>query len=201
MRRAKPRSRSSGGTLAEFGPALWLFFLFIVFPFIDLISFGMGVASAMLIANMSARQAASASTFTEARQSVDATLAQLANWQRFSKMTPQAGSPTGADLMVMVTPVKGGPTQMFAYPGGGSIPNSPPDDPNNPTAPQVNTANSVYQYVVTSKWDVSPMLNFNGNPWLGNIPALGAPVPVQYSATASVEHPDGLNNGPLFRGP
>lgn len=201
MRGTKRRKRSSGGTLAEFGPAIWLFFLFIVFPFIDLISFGMGVASAMLIANMSARQCASASTFTEARQSVDQTLAQLGNWQAFSKMTPN-GSATGADLMVMITPVKGGATQMFAYPAGaGSIPNSPPDDPNNPTTPQVNTANSVYQYVVTSKWNVSPMLNFNGNPMLGGIPAIGAPVPVQYSATASVEHPDGLNNGPIFRGP
>lgn len=187
----RARSRNQRGNLSEFGPSLWLFLIFILIPMFDLISFGCGVGTVMLLADWSARQAATCQTFTEAKASVLKTEEGLANFRKFALMTPSNGATSGVSIRVTVTPIAGGNGESFDNPG--TIPNQPPADPNVPNVPPKNTMNCVYQYVVTSSYDVAPLFNFCSTPFLKDVPALGKAVPVVFTSTASVEHPDGLN--------
>lgn len=191
MVRRRERDRSYGSSLSEFGPALWVFLIFIVIPLLDLVSFGSGVGTVMLMSNWASRQAAACNTFTEAKQSVAQTEDQLKSFRKFAAMTPTNGTPSGVSIKVVVTPLNGSGGQSFDDPG--NIPNKPPRNQVNPNDPPMNTMNCVYQYVVTSSYDVAPLFNFSGTPFLRDVPALGKAVPVVFTTTASVEHPDGLN--------
>ncbi len=192
MARSLLRDRRTGSSLAEFGPALCIFFIFILIPLLDLLSFVSGVGTAMLVANWSARQAGPCNTFTEAQASILQTENSLVNFRKFALMKPTApGATSGLSVRVLVTPVVGGAGESFDSPG--AIPNTPPTDQTVPNVPAKNTMNCVYQYVVTSAYDVSPLFNFGGMPFLQDVPALGKPVPVVFTSTASVEHPEGLN--------
>lgn len=180
-----------GGTLAEFGPSLWLFLLFVLLPLLDLLSFCSGVGTTILLSNWSVRQAAACNTFREAQASVRQTEDSLRSFRNFAYMAPSNGATSGVSIRVVVTPIAGGTGQSFDQPG--TIPNQPPADPNIPNVPPMNTLNCVYQYVVTAAYDVSPLFNFRGAPFLSGVPALGRPVPITFTSTATVEHPDGLN--------
>jgi hypothetical protein len=185
------RRRRSGNALAEFGPALWFFLILILLPLLDMFSFAVGVGVTMMLSTWGARNAAPCATYTEAINSLATTETQLAIFRGFAKMTPNAGGGKGYSLKVIVTPITGGAATTYTTPGG--IPNQPPPDPTNPALPAVNTVNSVYQYVVTANYLVSPLFNFQAVPFLKNVPAIGQPVPVQFLTSANVEHPEGLN--------
>ncbi len=184
--RQRSRRRKTGTAMAEFGPAMWIFFVLIVFPLIDLASFLAGVSSVMLVANMGARQAAPCGTYTDAVNSVKTTYDNLKMFRDFAKMSPSvSGAPpldnTGTNISCVVTETSSGKQQV--YHKGDKVPND-----------SQSLADNIYQYQVTSSYNVSPLFNFNGIPVLGDVPGLGAPVPVEFTATAAVEHPEGLNN-------
>lgn len=184
--------RRSGNSITEFGPALWFFLILIIVPLIDLFSFAIGVGVTMFLSTWGARMAAPCATYTEARQSLDKTESQLAWARGFAVMKPIAGGGKGYLIKVTVTPIAGGASSTFTAPG--SIPNQPPPDASNPDTPALNTMNSIYQYVVTAQYSVAPLFNFSALPFLKNIPALGKDVPVTFVTTATVEHPEGLND-------
>ena len=187
--------RRRGSAMAEFGPVLWLFLILIVLPFFDFISFCSGVATVMMMSTMSARQAAGALTFGDAQAGAASTEQQLKSFLKFSKATPGFPTGSGVQVTVLVTPSNpaSGLTSQGPFSTWGSIPNG---DPNRADANTYNSSTCIYQYIVTSKYDVMPLFNFAGSPMLKGIPGLGAAVPVTYSATATVEHVDGLNQGP-----
>jgi hypothetical protein len=196
--------RKRGAALAEFGPVLWMFLILFVIPFLDLISFGTAMGTIMYVASFGARTAAGAMTYTDAKNMVGGMEQQMKPFLAFAKTTPISkgangqfsASTSGVSVLVAVTPVDGsaGPGQS-PYSQPGNIPNTTPD-PNDANPPQYNTNNCVYQYVVTCSYNVLPLFNFNAVPIpvLRDVPLLGQPVPVVYSATSSVEHPEGLNN-------
>ncbi|HEY9793044.1 MAG TPA: hypothetical protein V6D22_21760 [Candidatus Obscuribacterales bacterium] len=196
--------RRRGAALAEFGPVLWMFLILFVIPFLDLISFGSAMGTIMYVASSGARAAAGAMTFTDAQKSVAAMEAQMKPFLAFAKTTPItkganggfSASASGISVVVAVTPVDGSSAPGSSpYSKPGNIPNTTPD-PNDANPPKYNTTNCVYQYVVTCSYDVLPLFNFQSTPLpvLQSVPLLGQPVPVVYSATSSVEHPEGLNN-------
>lgn len=187
--------KQRGSSLAEFGPVLWLFLIFFVIPLLDLLSFLTGAGSVMLMSNWGVRQAASTMTFTQAQASVLETEQRLLPFLKFAKAVPSGGGANGCTIRVLVTPIDDATTAPpgSPYSAPGTIPNSPPSAAN-PNVPVHNTGNCVYQYVATSAFDVLPLFNFSGTPFLNGVPGLGQAVPVTFSTTATVEHPDGLNN-------
>lgn len=177
--------------MTEFGPALWFFLVLILLPLLDMFSFAIGVGVTMMLSTWGARNAAPCATYTEAITSLNNTENQLAVFRGFARMTPNAPGGKGYTMKVVVTPLNGGGATTYTAPG--AIPNKPPTNPSNPDVPPINTVNSVYQYVVTANYSVSPLFNFQAVPFLNNVPAIGQPVPVQFITSANVEHPEGLN--------
>jgi hypothetical protein len=200
MFRRYPRRHRKGSALAEFGPSLWLFLILILLPLMDMISFAIGVGTTMMLSTWGARMAAPCATYTEALASLKRTEDSLAMFRGLSVMrantgiggTGNQGTSSGYKMTVQVTPISGGSVTIYNGPGG--IPNTPPPDASNPNVPPVNTMNSVYQYSVTAAYDILPLINFNGIPFFKTLPGVGAPVPVHFTTTATVEHPEGLNN-------
>jgi hypothetical protein len=171
---------------------MWFFMALILIPLIDLTSFGVGVSTTMFLSTWGARNAAPCATFTEALASLAKTEAQLQVFRGFSRMTPNGPGAKPYIMKVLVTPIStGGAGTSYTTPGG--IPNQPPPDPMNPAVPPMNTVNSVYQYVVTAKYLVAPLISFGPTSMFKDIPGLGKPVPIEFTTTATVEHPEGLN--------
>lgn len=172
--------RARGGSIAEFGPVMWLLLVFVLFPLFDLISFFCGVATVMLMASMGSRDAAPSVTFSNAKTAVVATEKNLNNLMQFAKLVPinaKKGS-SGVSCQVIISPVAGGNPLMC-------------DTPLEVPTP-VDTGSNLYQFVVTATYNVYPLFNFNGSPVLDKIPGLGAPVPITFASTVTVEHPEGL---------
>ncbi len=65
--------------------------------------------------------------------------------------------------------------------------------PNTAVTVTPDPTNKIYEFQVRATYDVAPLMNFSGLPLLGGVPILGTAVPVEFTATASVEHPEGLN--------
>jgi hypothetical protein len=170
---------------------MWLFLVAIVLPFLDMISFASAVGTVMLMSTMSSRQCAGAATFSAARQNAQNTEGQLVPFLKFAKATPAFGT-TGMQVEVLVTPAdpNAGLSTQGPFSTPGNIPNG---DPNRADANQYNSSTCIYQYLVTSKYNIMPLFNFAGSPMFAGIPAVGAPVPVSFMSTATVEHVDGLN--------
>lgn len=187
--------------MAEFGPVLWMFFIFFLIPFLDLISFASAVGTVMMMADFGARGASGCMKGTDACNYAQSMNTQLGAFLQFSKAT---ASP-GMTVQVNVTQV-GATTPTTTYTlGGGTSPatananaNTPystsvtayPTDSENPTNA---TTTYTYQYLVTASYKVMPLLNFAGVGLLKDIPCLGQPVIVKYTGTSNVEHPEGLN--------
>ncbi len=151
-----------------------------LFPVLDLISFGLGVATVAAMASLGSRQAAPTATFGDAKAAAEETEKQLVSFMRFANLTPVSGN-TGVICTVMVSPAAGNaPATIYSFAQKDTIP--------------IDTNANVYQYVVTSQYNVLPLFNFSSIPWFTNVPALGAPVPVTYSAQVLVEHPGGLTS-------
>ncbi len=181
----RKKRTGSGNAIAEFGPAMYIFFIMIIIPLVDLASFMWGVGTVMLVANLSARQAAGARTFSEAINIVNKTEDDLANFRSFAYMVPAGGATRGVSLKVIgnSTAAGGSPTEYL-----------PPPAPNRIPVDRNTLDNTLYHYVVSANYDVMPIMNFNGMPFFSGIPGLGAPAPVRYDGTVTVEHPEGLND-------
>lgn len=184
--RKRTNRQGKGNAIAEFGPALWIFFLLFIIPVVDLASFMWGVGTVMLVANMSARQAAGARTFSEAINLVNKTEDEMASFRNFALIVPSAGAARGVKLQVIANPIAGGNTAPTVY--------APPPAPNRIPVDRGTLENTLYHYQVIASYDVQPLMNFNGLPIFNDVPGLGKPVPVSFDSTVSVERPEGLND-------
>lgn len=172
----------AGATTAEFAPALLVFLLIILFPLINLIMFAAGIGTGYLAAKQAAGRASTQSTYSEALAVVQQESAYFVSsgFGQFAKLAPIGGAGgSGMDLSVVATPYGGGssPTEYTA--------NSPI-----PTTADPNT--NTYEYKVRAQFNVGPFMDLSSLPWIGNVPGLGPPAPMNFSATGSVEFPEGL---------
>lgn len=182
--RSWSRNQYGGGaTTAEFAPALLIFFLVILFPLINLIMFAAGVGTAYLAAKQAASRASTQSTFTEALNVVQQESAyfQSSGFGKFAKLSPIGGAGgSGIDLSVVATP----------YGGAGTATEYTVNTPIPVTAdPDANT----YEYKVRARFNVGPFMDLSSIPWIGSVPGLGPPAPMNFVATGSAEFPEGLN--------
>jgi len=172
----------SGAGAAEFAPALIVFFLVILFPLINLIMFTTGYATGYLCAKQCASRAGTQNTFTDAMNVVQQESGTFvaSGFGKFAKLVPIGGiGGSGIDLSVVSVPY-----------GGGSATTHPKNTPMGTAAtPDTNT----YEYKVEANFNMGPFMNLSMLPFIGNVPGLGPPARLTFTATSSAEFPEGLN--------
>lgn len=183
--RAYKRTRNqvgSGAGAAEFAPALIIFFLVILFPLINLIMFTTGYATGYLCAKQCASRASTQNTFTEAMAVVQQESATFvaSGFGVFAKLVPVGGiAGSGIDLYVVSVPYGGGTATTYTR----NIP-----------IPAAATPNSnTYEYKVEANFNVGPFMDLSMLPWIGDVPGLGPPARLTFTATGAAEFPEGLN--------
>lgn len=172
----------TGAQMAEFAPALLIFFMIILFPLINLIMLATGAGTAYLAAKQCASRAGTQATFTDARNVVvpESATFVASGFGQFAKLTPIGGiSGSGITLRVVSTP----------YGGGASTVNAA----NVPLAAAATPDTNTYEYRVDAFYNIGPFMNLSNVPWIGTVPGLGPPVQMNFTATSSAEFPEGLN--------
>lgn len=175
--------RSNKGSMAEFAPCLFVLFLFVVFPMIDLITFATGVCTVQLISRQAASAAASSPTFNGALQAMEDEAFRLADSSlgRFAHITPVGGQNScGADLVVHVTDVASGTSTSASS--------------NSPNVGAVDTKNKVYEYSVVVTYDVKPAFELTSVPFINQIPVIGKAARITQTTFRSMEYPESLNH-------
>jgi hypothetical protein len=182
--RSQRSRRSQNGNLVEFAPVLFVLFLLVLMPVIDLLGLGTGMATVVLLTHQSATQAANSADYDTALAAmVQETNRDLASgFAKFARITPLKGYQNcGTDLWVKVTNYRNGTTTAVG--------------PNTPVAPPIDLSNNIYAYTARATCDVGPIVNMGFIPLLANVPGLGKPATIIFDATRNVEHPSGLDNG------
>lgn len=180
--------RSRKGSLSEFGPALFVFLFFTLFPAIDLLAVAAGATTIALAARQAASAAASSSTYGAALAATRLESREIINsgLGRFVNLTPVAGC--GADLWLIRTNFR---TNAIEYCG-----------PNRPCQAPIDQSNYVYEYAVVCKYQVGPLCNLGSIPFIGSIPGLGRPATIKYVGTMASEFPNGqTDDGQSGNGP
>lgn len=172
------RRNSRGNAIADMPAVLWVLFVLILYPLIDLATVGMRYTF-MLTASREAAMAASraktyfadaSGTDKSARNAAAAAAAETA--QRFTGLNI-----TNTTTSILVTDLATNSVTRFNAP----IPIS-----------SIDTANNLYAYEVTVTGQVRPLLVFNG-PVFGNIPGLTGPMNVAITSQKMCENTQGLS--------
>lgn len=180
-KRLRDRSQS-GAQMAEFAPALLIFFMIILFPLINLIMLATGAGTAYLAAKQCASRAGTQATFTDARNVVvpESNTFVASGFGQFAKLAPIGGiSGSGITLRIVSTPYGGGSSTINAA--------------NTPLAAAATPDTKTYEYRVDANFNIGPFMNLSAVPWIGGVPGLGPPVQMNFTATSSAEFPEGLN--------
>lgn len=180
---SRPRTKR-GSSLAEFGPVLFVFLFFALFPALDLMAVAVGTASISLAARQGASGAASSADYGSGLLAMQREMNAVKNsgFGHFLNLTPIGGSGgSGGDLWVEKADFN---TKVIQYCG----PNSKPPAP-------IDTTTFIYEYACVATYQVGPLCNLGAVPFIGSIPGLGPPASIKYAATCSVEYPTGLSSG------
>lgn len=172
---------SNGHSLAELAIVCLMLFFLAVFPLIDLLGVAVSAAGLMLLAHQTASSAASRQKFDEALSAVNEECTSfLSNgFAKFMRMKPVAGyKQCGTDLYINVTDFHTGLTTLVG-------PNKPL-----PSAPDALT--NVYEYTAKSTYEVGPLISLGSIYLLDQIPGLGKPATLTFSASRAVEHLNGM---------
>lgn len=176
--------RQPRGSIAELPVLLWIVFLLIAVPLINLTGLGMAAAGIYITSWKTAEQASCSLNFKSALKAVvnEADYINKSGLAAFSGMTPAGGyQSSGVDLFVQATNLSGG-TQI-------STANQLPHFP-------IDTTSYVYEYKTNAVYDVKPLVSLAAVPLIGQIPGLGKPARIAFSAHRVCEFPVGLNDSP-----
>lgn len=185
MSRLKKRRSGSGAVIAEFGPALFVFFMIILFPLINLLALAIDAGTVYLIAKQAASKAAASVTFGDAQLSSEQAAYNIESGGigKFCHLVPVGGfNGSGLDLYVTETDIS---SNVSIHNG----PNTP-----NVTNP-VDTSAYLYTYDAVVTYECGPLMRLHYIPWIGDIPGVGKPATISYTASEHVEHPEGLETG------
>ncbi len=181
--RTQLRIRRTNGSaaIAEFAPVLFIFFLVILFPLINLIGFATSSATVLMIARQSASIAGSSTTWQDALAGMqqEATKMQNSGFGKFANIQPLGGyNASGVDMYIATTSLSSGGTTYGTANSGLGAP--------------ADTQNNIYEYQIRAKFTINPWLNMSGMPFIGSVPIVGKPADCAYNANSNVEHPEGL---------
>ncbi len=175
---AHNRRRQTGSNLAEFGPALILFFAFILGIALPFLRFGVAAATLTLFADRASESAAKAPTYGSALTSANQALTELVS------------SPVGrlAGLKIdSFEPITLYIQEENCITGAAQI-----VGPNLPLPRLVDNKAIAYEYQLRTRYLLEPLLPQCALPWLPHIPLLGTPVIFATQSTHAVEYPEGL---------
>lgn len=175
-------TRSKNGKIAELPLVLFILFVLLALPLIDLLCIVMAFGAESLMTHECATAAASQRDFDKVLTAVNevASTFKQSGLASFSKMVPVAGyKSSGVDLFIEASNFRTvGTTEKFAA--------------NTPVPPPIDQNNWVYECTAQSKFQVGPAISMSGIPFLADIPGLGKPVVLTTTASRAAEHPDGL---------
>jgi len=182
--RDRTRGTQSGNAIAEFGPVLFILIVMIMIPLIDFFSFTGGVATVWFMADRCARGAGGSTSATDALNSVTSTSNQMIS--SFGSLSGVSATGGTTKLTLISMPVtSGSPTYTsIGNAGSAATPVS--------SSVVIDPANNIYEYQVTCTYGVLPIFNFASASVFSGVPFLGAPVSLQFTSAANVEHPYGL---------
>ena len=178
----RKKRRTIGASIAEFGPALFVFFFIILFPLINLIAMGTGACTVYLIAKQCATKAGDSATFGDALISAEAAAFDLydGGFGKFANLVPVDGfNYSGMDLYITDTNINSNVSTRHG--------------PNTPFVPvAVNPNEHLYTYDAVCTYDVGPFMNLHAIPFIGDVPGVGVPARLTFTASRNIEHPEGL---------
>jgi len=158
-----------------------VFFLFGMFPLINLILFAANCGTVALVTRDAVAAAACSANYglalTAMQNSINHDLS--GGFGKFSKLTPNGGyNNTGVDLYIVATALAGGAQTVYG------------PDTVLPTAP--DTTNYIYEYQVIGNYTLQPFVNMSSVPFIGSVPVVGAATPFTYTSQRAVEDSTGL---------
>lgn len=190
LTRLSVRSNTNrGSSIAEFGPAMFVALIFVLIPLANILFFQIGVSGVQYLVSEAARAASSADTRQAALTAMTSKVTGVMSTGivRVVKIAPLGGlNSCGCDLYVKKTPVGGGNAVTFNLSSAMPVADQPDTGS--------NQNNYVYEYAVQGQYNVYPLLDMEGVPLIGTIPALGGPGRVSFSAAGVVENPRALDN-------
>lgn len=179
----KSRRSPRGAALqAEFAVCLLVFLLVTAFPMLDLLGLAAGFATAAFAATQSAHKASMATNYPDAVESaLDAAYSVAGGcFGTFAALVPNGGlSNSGVDLYVYATDINSGTVKVFG--------------PNSAVTDKVDPAANIYEYCAKVNYLCGPMINMSSVPFVKDVPGLGKPFELTYSAFRATEYSDGLN--------
>jgi len=190
---AKGNLRPSAGAAltAEFAPALFVFFLIVLFPLINLIGMATGASVVYLVAGQTAISAGNSASYPSALDQVQSTANMLATsgFGQFARLQPVGGfNGCGVDLYTTQTSIASS--------------NVATSGPNMPLSVDPDTTNNLYSYDTVATFDVGPFVDMSAMPFIGGIPGVGKPARLTFTASRNIEHPDALSGiGGVGSGP
>jgi hypothetical protein len=182
MRKSTRRNRT-GASLAEFGPALIIFFLVILFPLIDLVGLATGYVTCYLATRQAASAAGVSASFDRAQKSSISSLRKIyrAGFGKFARIVPTGGvANSGSHIWIVRTDINSISSGSSEYLG--------PDEPMSETP---DLMRYIYEYRVTTRQNVGPLVPIPIG-LLADIPGLSSPFPVSITCCAQAEHPEGV---------
>ncbi len=174
--------RSQNGNLSELPIALFVLFILLAFPLLNLLGLATGASIACLVAHQAAARASTHQRYDTALQAMNTEATSLlgSGFASFARMTPVNGYlGSGADLYVLATDYRGGGTQSYG--------------PNQPVQSAIDPSTYLYECNVRVKYQIGPTISMAGAPFIGDVPGLGKPAVITFEANRAAEYPVGLN--------
>ena len=181
MCKIKLQRRSQVGSAAEFAPVLFIFFMMILFPLINLIGYATACATVSFIGTQCAGAAQNASSMGDALNAVETMSNSLVNsgFGRFANLQPTGGyKGCGVDVYLI----------EIDYSANNRVTYGP-----NTGLPSTYDPAKIYEFQARCNFQINPFLNLSGVPGIGSVPIVGKPSSMAYNCCRSSEHPEGLN--------
>jgi hypothetical protein len=182
MRKSKLQRRSQTGSIAEFAPVLFIFFMMVLFPLINLIGYGTACATVQFIGTNCATAAQNAASYNDALSAVENMAKGLtgSGFGKFANLSPKGGYKNcGVDLYVIEIDYSNNNRQTYGP---------------NTELPHAYDSSKIYEYQARCNFQINPFLNLSGVPGIGSVPIVGQPSAMASNACRSAEHPEGLSS-------
>lgn len=178
-----------GYAMVEFPGILFCFFMFVLFPLLNLVMFTGSFATLMMFSNQIASRSACSRNFDEAISVAETEADHLvkSDFAKFASLKPVGG-------------VKGHGVNLFTTVTNFSDKNALTYGPNTPVPPPIDLARNTYEVVAQVCYDVGPVLDLSCVPVIADVPLLGCPARLSFSAHRALEHPDGWTGSAALAG-
>lgn len=167
--------------MSEFPVVLFILFLIVLFPLINLLGICMSGVSAYLITMQSAQAAAHANTFNEGLTAAVQSAQNMATTgiAKFAKLSPIGGA-SNSGITLYVEAINTSTSQIKLY------------GPDTPVTPPIDPVNCIYEIEAIGTFQAKPFMAMPGMPFVGNVPGIGQPFPFAFRCKRAVENAVGL---------